>query len=419
VRKRMKFKEIRSISETGNRGNFLIHPLVLFISVWGTCFVLYAMHLSDLLNFTTGQVGRIVQWILIPYVVTVLLFQTFCWLAPKKPSEAKGGMDDEEYLRAIETKIHKWFILWCVLTVVEVVASGGLPILWLMQGGSKDYTAFGLPVLHVFLGSLLSVLALSEVGIFVLHGDKRRLLIPAWVLLWSMLVVSRAVMITSMLQWSVLWFFLKGARIGTILRTVASSLAVIFIFGYLGDSRTGGEGFRALARPSWNYPDWLPSGFLWVYIYVTTPLGNLVNTSLQTTPLNSVLFPNTIYFLFPTVIRGVIYGTDTTFATGGDLVTESFNVSTAYIGPYRDFGHLGMVCFSALLGFIAAYYWRHRKTFRDGLIYTIVAQCLLFSIFTNFLFYNPFLGQVFWIYFLFRTPKSSAGIESVDSPSAV
>jgi len=393
--------------QAGRKSNLLLHPLTLFVSVWTLSLLLYAMHLSDLLTFSTGQVTRIVQWIVIPYIVTFFIFQTLCSLSPKKAVIATGpGIPEREYLTSIEAGLRKWFLCWCVLSFVEVVFSGGLPILWLIRGSSKDYSTFGLPVLHVFLSSLLAVLALSEFGIFIKLGGKRRLLIPACLVLWSVASVSRGIMIAALLQWGVLWLFLRGARIRTLLKVGAVGIVIIYIFGYIGDLRSGGEAFRTLAQPSWNYPAWLPSGFLWFYIYFTTPLGNLVNTSLQTTPLNSFLFPNTLYFLFPTIIRNVIYG-KAAYGTGGDLVTESFNVSTAYIGPFSDYGYLGMVFLSAALAILAAYYWRKRRTFRDGLMYTIVAQCLVLSIFWNFLFYMPYLSQAFWVYFLFRTPALS------------
>jgi len=407
-RQKVEYASAASTSQVGRKRNLLLHPLTLFVSVWALSLLMYALHLSDLLTFTTSQVSRIVQWIVIPYVAAFLVFQTFYSLSPKKiVTAAQQRAPEREFLTLVEAKIHRWFLCWCVLTFVEVVFSGGLPILWLIRGSSKDYSTFGLPVLHVVLSSLLAVLALSEFGIYALHGGKRRLLIPAWLLLWSIMSVSRGIMIVGLLQWSVLWFFLKGTHVRTILKVGAVGLLIVYIFGYLGDLRSGGEAFRALAQPSWNYPAWLPSGFLWFYIYFTTPLGNLVNTSLRTAPLNSFLFPNTLYYAFPTVIRNVIYGKAAS-GTGGDLVSESFNVSTAYVGPFSDYGYVGMVCFSTTLAIIAAYYWRKRSTFRDGLIYTIVAQCLVLSIFWNFLFYMPFLGQVFWVYFLFRRPTVSA-----------
>ena len=386
-----------------NRSKLLIHPLTLFVSVWLFCFLLYAMHLSGLLIFDTDDVGRIVKWIIFPFAIATLIFELFYFVSPKMRRRFKRvDIDDESYLQRVEQNLDRWFRYWLALTVVEIIFSGGVPILWLLTGSAKTYTDFGLPVIHVFVGSLLSVISLAKLGLYLLRGDRRRLLIPVFQLAWAVIIVSRGAVLTALIQWVILWFCLKGVSLKLIFRTVVVSVLVILMFGYIGDSRaTGLSTFRDLARPTENYPDWLPSGVLWFYIYITSPLDNLVNTSLGTKPSYNILFPRTTYYLFPTVIRDAIYGKDSTLGQGGDLVDSSLNVSSAYIGPFLDYGYAGITCFSVLMGLISGYLWKKRGTFRDQLLYSIIAQCLVFSIFWNYLFYNPFLGQIFWIYLLF------------------
>lgn len=184
------------------------------------------------------------------------------------------------------------------------------------------------------------------------------------------------------------------------------------MFGYMGDIRSGSSAFRAVARPTSSYPDWLPSGVLWFYIYITSPLANLVNTSLSTRPTGDLFFSHTVLFMFPTPLRNAIYGGQFSEdqQSAGDLITANLTVSSAYVGPYLDNGFVGIGCYSALLGILSAYCWKKRKSFRNELRYAIIGQCLLFSIFWNFLFYNPLLGQVFWIYIIFTKRKFSLNI---------
>ena len=299
-----KSRDARLNSCSNNSKDTLLHPLVLFVPVWVLAYSLYAMRLSDLLAFNAGQVARMVSWIVVPYVGTVLYSQAFCYFSPKKLARQDNlNLNSEAYLEVIETRIHRWFAIWCALTVIEIIFSGGLPIIQELRDNSSHYVDFGLPVVHVFLSSLLMVLALSEFGIYTLFGGRRRLAIPAWLVLWSFLELSRAVMIIALLQWCVLWFLLKGVSKKGVLKTAAVGIIAVLVFGYAGDQRTGSNSFLYLAKPSPNYPTWLPSGFLWFYIYTTTPLNNLVNTSIRSTPLNNIAFPNTLYYLFPTVIR--------------------------------------------------------------------------------------------------------------------
>jgi len=397
-----------TLYEPIKKSSVLLHPLILFVGVWTLAFSTYIMHLSDLLIFSTGQVLQTVLWVVVPYVIVVLASQAFLACAPKKQSRFKlNTITDEEYLTRLEARLHWWFICWCILIILEIVLSGGVPIVWLIYGSSKDYSTFGLPSLNGFLNTLLIVIALSKLGIYVLLGDRRRLRIPVLLVLWSVVIISRYLIMVALLQWILLWFNLKEVRIKSALRTIVICLIGILIFGYIGDFRSGGETFRALAQPSQNYPNWLPSGFLWIYIYATTPLGNLVNTSLRVTPLNNILFPNTLTFLLPTIAKTIIYGKGVAPAAGGELVANSFNVSTAYVRPFYDYGYFGLALYSVILGVVATYYWCNRRTFRNRLIYTIVTQCLVFSIFQDFLFFPTILGQILLIYLLFRFPSTA------------
>ncbi len=384
----------------------IAHPLVLFWGVWAVSYLLFGLHLSEWLAFQTSDVTRATAWICLPFGLAVVLFNVFYKLSPRMRSAPRKDIEDEDYLQRVERSLDRWFYRWVVLTLIEVAFSGGLPIIWMVTGSAKVYTEFGLPVIHVFIGSLLAVLALGKFGLYLLYGNRRRLFIPAFQLVWGIIIVSRGLIMGALIQAAVLWLCLRGVSLKRMIRVVSASVLAVLMFGYLGDLRSGSSSsFRDLARPTSNYPDWLPSGVLWFYIYVTSPLANLVNTGLTTKPADDPFFSRTILFMFPTPLRNAIYGKEFSEdpQTAGDLVTPSLTVSSAYVGPYLDYGFWGMGCYSALLGVISAYCWRRRSTFRDQLRYAIIGQCLVFSVFWNFLFYNPLLGQFFWIYLIFAT----------------
>jgi hypothetical protein len=220
-------------------------------------------------------------------------------------------------------------------------------------------------------------------------------------------------MIVSLLEGGIAWGVMRGIRWRTVLKTVGVGAAVICIFGFVGDFRSGAEEFRQLAQPSAEYPSWFPSGVLWIYIYLTTSIGNLVNTVTVATPLRNPFFPNTMALLFPSVIRNALYGPEgATGALSGELVTDAFNVSTAYVGPYQDFGLMGIVLFSVLLATTALYFWRRAGT-KGALMYSVIGQCLVLSIFFNHLFYLPVISQVGWIMLFFRRDRKAQRTEGV------
>lgn len=381
----------------------IAHPLVLFVGAWLAAFLLFSLHLSEWLDFPQSEVTWTVAWICIPFAVAVVLFNIFYKLSPKMRSLLRKDIEDPDYLVRVERSMDRWFYCWIALAVVDVGFSGGLPIIWLLTGNSAVRTDFGLPVIQVFLTALLAVLAIGKFGLYLLHGNRRRLLIPGFQILWAIAILSRVVIMGFAVEAAVLWLCLRGANLRRTLRIFAASVLVILFFGYMGDIRTGSEIFREVARPTRNYPEWLPSGVLWFYIYIASPLANLVNTTEMSKPANDPLFSRTILFSFPTPVRNAIYGKQFTEDQqgAGDLVTPTLTVSSAYVGPYLDEGLWGMGLYSALLGVISAYCWKRRSTFRDKLRYVIIGECLLFSVFWNFLFYTPLLAQVVWVYIIF------------------
>ena len=382
--------------------DFWIHPLTLFASAWLISFGLYTLHLSDLLIVDVTVERRILMWILTPFFVIVVCITLVCWLAPKREGHPISSYQpDASQSQRLERSLHRWFLLWLTLTFVEVIVGRGLPILWLLVHSARKYNDFGLPFVHVFIATLLSVIAMGNLALFLLQGGRRRLIIPLFQIVWAIFIVSRGLMMVALLQYLVLWLCIRGMTFKIFLRTIISTTLVVLLFGYLGDLRSGSHEFKSLAQPTSNYPDWLPSGVLWFYIYLTSPLDNLGNTAITRTSEHNILFPRTTYFLYPTPLRQAIFGKDSNLGRDSDLVESSLNVSSAYIGPYVDYGFLGIAAYSMLLATISSLVWRIRKNIRGMLLYTLVAQCLVFSVFYNFLFYNPFLGQVFWIFLIF------------------
>lgn len=396
---------------------YFAHPLVLFLGVWGACYFLFNLHLSEWFDFQSRDVSAVIAWVCWPFLLGVIFFEYLSRILPKKWSARPKDINDAHYLQLVESRINRWFYCWLTLSLIEAVYCHGLPILWLLTGDSRVYTEYGLPVIHVFLWALLAVLAMSKFGIYLYYGNPRRLFIPCFQIFWGGMIVSRGLIMGALVQAAILWLCIRGVKLRALFR---SSLVVIFIvlmFGYMGDARSGGSAFREIARPTSSYPSWLPSGFLWFYIYITSPLANLVNTTQTSVPDQDITFSHTIVFALPTPLRDALYGKKFSEdqQAAGDLITSSLTVSSAYVGPFLDYGFVGMGCYSALLGFLSAYCWNGRTGFRNMIRYVIIGQCLVFSIFWNFLFYMPLLGQIFWIYLLFARRKLSI-LPTVNKP---
>lgn len=386
-----------------------LHPLFLFNGVWLAVTALYALHFSKLLIATDSQIATTICSILLPFDIAVLVLLFYFRVAPKEPIHKVvllEGLSDAEDLKKIEKRLRRWLFIWGILTVVEIVYSKGFPLVWLITGNSKTYSEFGITSVHGLLNSLIVAIGLCYVALYARYRNRRYLVYFGVVLLWSVALINRSMLIVSLLQAGIVVVLFRGVTKRMVMGLVSAILIVAILFGVIGDIRSGAEVFMMLAQPTDNYPRWLPSGFLWVYTYMTTPLNNLIYTTSSTRGVDNILFPNTVAPLFPTVIRRVLYGDALSEALSGELVDSSFNVSTAYVGPYQDYGVTGIACFSILMGFLAYVYWR-RRNLRDVLIYVVFGQCLLISIFYNYLFSLPVITQVLWLALIFYKSRST------------
>ena len=218
-----------------------------------------------------------------------------------------------------------------------------------------------------------------------------------------MIVITRQLMMVFLLEAVVVYCTYRQIRVRRVLGALMSVLCLVYVFGLVGDLRTGADQFRALAQPTSAYPDWLPSGFLWFYMYLSTPINNLLYTFHTTQPLYDWRFPNTLSQLLPTVLRKMLFSAGALAASNGDLITEAFNVSTAFAGPFEDFGLIGVLLSSFLMNVLGSLYWR-KHTFRDRLCYAVLCQCLVLTVFFNHFVLLPVITQLIWIYiFFYRT----------------
>lgn len=374
---------------------------MIFASAWLITVFLYALHLSLLLLYPASLVIGIAGWIIIPFVLAVFLYQVWRSLAPPRP-QLPLKMSESWFERRLKIA----FLVWASLTVFEIWYSGGVPILWLIQGTGQTYYDFGIHSLHGMLNSLLLTIGLSGFALFAFTGTRRHLWMPAFVIVWSIVVITRNTLVIVLLEWALVWAMIRGIPWKNVTKVVVVVLALVLVFGYMGDIRTGADTFRQLAAPGPHYPDWLPSGVLWMYIYTTTPLNNLVNTTQSLTPQNNPIFPNTISQLVPSTWRDIIFNPATgNDSQGADLVENAFNVSTAYLGPFMDFGRFGIACLSIVMGLVSAHFWQDRSL-RGSLMYAVLGQCLVISVFFNHLFYLPVIMQIVWLYVFL--PKSHA-----------
>ncbi len=354
-----------------------ISPLLLIVLPWSIVLALYALKLtSNLVDFS---------------VEVILLFSFFGALSlagqilvsfsvKKKNSEIKLSKL-KKYLKLV-------FFIWFFGTALEIFFSGGLPIFWAMQGSSKDYTNFGIPSVHGVMNALYFTLMSGVAVMYFCKKNYRTLLMLLLLLVWPMLMLGRGILLTALVQILTCYIFFNGISIVKALRVVFLAFVVVVVFGLIGNARgttenpfqylivNGGEGL-------FNF---LPSGFLWVYIYITSPMSNYLFNAGAIQP--SWSFDYSAVNLFPSILRP----SNLDRADSFNFVDEGLNVSTIFASSHSDFGYFGdIVLFSMLMAW--AFFW-YRKTLQSNIYilpYSMVACVLFFSIFYNLFLLYPYL----------------------------
>ena len=371
----------------------LVHPLFLYSFVWFFVLILYSLKGSELLLFDVASVTEVVLlYIILPFYVFYALTKLFFFLAIGQKRQSERVLDVETF-KFYLVKSYPFFkvllVSWLVLSILEIYLSGGLPFIWLLTGISKTYFDFGIPSLHGLLNSLVLALWLYYFIFYLFTKKKLFLFFVLFFFLWGVLIISRQLIIVGMLQSIVAFLLIRKISLKSVISIFLLFLAFVVLFGVVGDFRSGADSFRMLAQPRGEYFSELPSGFLWVYIYVTTPLNNLVNSIMFAVP-DWTFFENTISLLLPSVIRNFFFTGD----QSGQLVTEAFNVSTAFVNPYLDLGIIGMVAYAGLHGILSAVLWK--KLVMRPLYYSVMGGILILTIFFNHLMYLPVLFQFVW-----------------------
>jgi oligosaccharide repeat unit polymerase len=385
------------IKSASDQRPWLLNPAIIFYFTWLGVWFLYSLRLSSLLLFPFSTVIGVEVPVLVAflplYLLTYFLPDSLYSVLPKW-NEADAG-------KVLDDRLIFWFKVWVAVTLVEIVASGGVPIVWNLMGSSKTYFDFGIPTLHGLMNGLILALCITRFSTGIRFGRRKDMIYPVILLVWTFIVVTRQELMVMVLEIAVLYLSFRKLQVKRVLWLLAIVLLIIVSFGVAGDVRSGGASFATLAQPTARYPEWLPSGFLWVYMYATTPLNNLINTYKHVSPLNDITLPNTLALLTPSALRGLTGGHTRAEAFGGDLITQAFNVSTAFVGPVQDFGLWGMMGFSSAIAFATGLFWR-KDRLRDIIVYSVLAQCLILSVFFDHFLYLPIVSQIAWIYAFFR-----------------
>jgi oligosaccharide repeat unit polymerase len=382
------------------RSVIMLNPAFMYAMIWSSVLVLYSLSLSSLLEplqsltvllVVGSSLSFILGWVLESLLQNGRL--AFPQFNIKILNAIISSTDVERRLKTL-------WIIFGLSIFFEIAYFGGAPGLGLVGIGSEIlYTDFGIAGLHGLVNSIFYGCCIVQFAKILLGSSKNKFFLVLISFSYPLLTLSRQVLISLLLQYLFVYFSFRRPSSLVLLRVGILFFAMLLVFGYLGDIRSGREHIISLAAPTFEFPNWLPSAFIWFYIYLCTPLNN-VNYNIDIQP--NILPVETMGTFIPSLARESFMS-----AMGGTkdwaLVSDSFNVSSLLQSLLTDFGVIGTILFTLICGVVFTRLMRRSITSPAAFFaLIIVLHGIALSFFANLLFHLVFMFEIFTIAWIVR-----------------
>jgi len=202
----------------------------------------------------------------------------------------------------------------------------------------------------------------------------------------------------ALLQVSCAILFWTKIKFSQILSSVFVFILVVLIFGLIGDTRGSNTNpFSYLISPAYlDLMEELPSGFTWVYVYLTSNFNNIIIT--HGTYDISYSFGDIFYNLVPGFLKGFLFDSKESVL----ITDENLNVASFFAGYITSFGEIGAIFGGVFLQLIAMKLYFLARSGNVGYLigYSILFSCLVISVFFDALMTVSTVAQVALAIFL-------------------
>jgi len=354
--------------------NKILNPFFLYTITWSL--VIYLLNLKLTTNISRLEfTGLLIIYINI--FTSVIIYFIFYFLNFNSKAK-KNVISDSQYDISFKFA-NKCYYFFLFLTVLDIIYSGGVPLLWLFTGSDKNYVNLGIPSIR----GLQYTLYLFTFSVFILllkiKKFKNSKVKVTLLILMPFLMLSRSLMMYTIFQLFYLYMYDKKIQLKQFRNILIFVLIIILIFGFLGDIRGPYVNpFAFLINETGNNPlEKLPSGFTWIYIYITANFNNILLTIGTFEP--SYSFLNVFYNVIPGFLKQYFVT-----ETSSPLITdESLNVASFYAGYVTSFGVIGGILGGISLQLVGTYFYFKARNSNFGYLtgYSIVFTCIILSVF--------------------------------------
>ncbi|MBU3563624.1 O-antigen polymerase [Polynucleobacter sp. Tro8-14-1] len=375
--------------------NILIDPMAIYIIIWSITALLISLGLTVNLENFSGE-GALLVYITI-FTATGFLFYEKHFLK-KYPKE------DRIDLFKLQRLANNLFSIWIALIIIYSYLAGGFGLLWLIKGIQVDYADVQIPSLWGLNITLCYILGC--IYLFLIINSKIKYNIKLYVrmiliLIFPILIFSRNVMLQLFLQLICVAVLNSNVKLfKSLTKILLAILILIYIFGLVGDNRTVDgvpNPFSSYVIEDYKYMmSSLPSGFTWIYMYITANYNNVLYSISSNVPTYE--FYPILMNLVPGALKEIVFGEaiNTNSVVSSIVKDPNLTVASFYAGPIIAFGLAGGIVGGLFIQIFSLFWYRLAltKNFGYELCYSAIFACMFFSIFYDAFFTMGTLTQI-------------------------
>jgi oligosaccharide repeat unit polymerase len=377
----------------------LVNPALIYAYIWLLALFLYTRYWSEIFlplsNATLAYILSSIVVVGLAWAVMTIIF-IYHKLAPIKKNE-----NLIKFSLGVKKKILFLTYVWCIFSIVELLYHRDLPILAVFGIGSMTYHTYGIPSLHGLLNAIILALSMYSLYFLIETKNKKYFFIYILTIVPFILTMSRGGMTSLLLQSLFVLLLFKRVKISSIVKFVVLFFIFIFIFGFLGEIRninTDADIYQVFQMSS-DYPDFLPRGFTWIYMYLSTPINNIENIFLLYDNWN--FEPYIVLFrMLPTFVRDIL-----PIPNSIVLVNNAFNVSSFMPKYLAAFGVYGSLVFYFISALVPLYFYQkfiRTREIKYGFILVVFLHSIVLSVFSGFFLIQTYIFEILLQYFIFN-----------------
>lgn len=381
----------------------ILTPGFIFNAIWFITISLYELKLSYIQNDLSDRTLLVFFVCVIVFNLVYILCRVFGPKFKMKHKKKNKTLLRHKWSIDKKIKVAKYIVL--AVFILEVITSGGVPLVWKFIGDSRSYANFGISSLNgAFCGLLV---CLGAYTIFSKSKDKYIYLTI------GILMLSRQVLLSMAIE-AIIFTICQGSVKNNLKKIAVAIVVIVAGFTVLGNFRSGSQVMDNVFQAKPEYES-LPSSVKWVYSYMTFSISNFDNlTYLSDGGVNHGA--SIADELLPTVVTKNV-DIKPEFKRNY-LVSRNYTVSTFLPSLYLDFGVVGVGVFMALiafLGYILERIVRAKRDDKNSMFYSVYLHNLLMLFFVNMFFYLPIMIQFVYIPILFSRKKQINNVSEAKS----